>query len=278
MVGWLKRQVARAAAAVGLLPLLTDVYLFLRFRRASRTVAAAEARQDPAGEEPWQGLKLPPAWLRFSSSGTDGVDWFLRSGEQGAALVRRLAEETGVEPGERAILDYGCGCGRVLRHLGPDDAATVWGVDWNRRAVRWCSKSLPHASFVVGSLAPPLAVPESERFHLIYAFSVFTHMPTTLQQSWLEELMGRLAPGGVLAVSTHGDDFRDDLSESERRLYDQGEIVVRQAGVAGTNVCAAYHPPGSLERILPRLLSVSAHETAGAVGNPPQDLWVLRKH
>lgn len=56
-----------------------------------------------------------------------------------------------------------------------------------------------------------------------------------------------------------------------------GELVVRQPRVAGTNVCAAYHPPGAMRRLLPADLEVLEHRPEGALGNPTQDLWVLRK-
>lgn len=266
----LKAWIARAASALGVLPLLTDLYLFLRSRPWTRRADA------PASD----GLPLPPAWLRFSSSGTSGTDWFLSSGRQGGLLVRRLAEAAvpgGGDSALPAVLDFGCGCGRVLRHLGDLPASRIRGVDWNRRAIRWCSGNLTHASFAVGGLAPPLPLAADEDFDLIYAFSVFTHMPEDLQRAWFVELTRRLRVGGLLAISTHGDAFADALSTDERRAYDAGERVVRQPGVAGTNVCAAYHPPGSMAPLLPSGLAVESHEPEGAIGNPPQDLWLLRR-
>jgi 2-polyprenyl-3-methyl-5-hydroxy-6-metoxy-1,4-benzoquinol methylase len=173
------------------------------------------------------------------------------------------------------VLDFGCGCGRVARHVA-GEGILLHGVDWNRRAVRWCQRHLPQGTFVVGRLEPPLPLDLSVAFDAIYAFSVFTHLTEALQRAWLEELGARLEPGGALAVSTHGEGFVQHLSAEEHRSYREGALVVREPVAAGTNVCAAYHPPGSFERLVPETLVVSQHVPMGALGNPPQDLWLLR--
>lgn len=152
----------------------------------------------------------------------------------------------------------------------------MFGVDWNRRAVRWCRKNLPPADFYRGGLGPPLPEDLAE-LDLIYAFSVFTHLPEAVQTAWLGELSSRLTDGGLLVLSTRGDAFADQLTDEEKQLYAQGRMVIREPSVAGTNVCAAYHPPGALERLLPEDLEILEHVPAGARGNPPQDLWVLRR-
>lgn len=261
---WLKRSVAWIAARLGLLPWLTDAYLYVRSRWWTETSATKGA--DAAVD----GKPLPPASLRFSSSGTADLQWFLESGRRGAGLVMRLAEDVAERP---AVLDFGCGSGRVIRHLDALETRRLHGVDWNRRAIRWCRENLAHATFSAGALEPPLDLDGD--FDLIYAFSVFTHMPADLQRAWLADLGGRLRPGGRLAISTHGAAFRDQLDGAEREAWDAGRLVVREPTVAGTNICASYHPDGALERLLPEGLAVAAHEPEGAVGNPPQDLWVL---
>jgi SAM-dependent methyltransferase len=174
------------------------------------------------------------------------------------------------------VLDFGCGCGRVARHLLAEDLS-LFGVDWNAAAVRWCRRHLPSGRFVVGGLRPPLRLSSALTFDLIYAFSVFTHLPLEAQTAWLEHLAGRLAPTGVIVLSTHGRAFADQLSATERRLFDRDLPVVRQEIAAGTNVCAAYHSARSFERRLPPSLTVSGHVPEGARGNPPQDLWYLRR-
>ncbi|MEM8933035.1 MAG: methyltransferase domain-containing protein [Acidobacteriota bacterium] len=254
----IKRAGARVASTLGVLPRLTDLFLYAKSR---------PWRHQNAGDA--GGATLPPPILRSSSTGTTDVRWFLESGQLGAEVVRSALCDQAFETAR--ILDFGCGCGRVARHVaGPGFV----GVDWNAAAIRWCGNHLP-GRFVVGGLEPPLALDDGARFELIYAFSVFTHMPRELQIDWLRELTSRLDPSGTLLISTHGQAFVGDLSPDERALYDAGELVVREPVAAGTNVCAAYHPPESLAALLPAGWTIQQHVPEGALGNPPQDLWVL---
>src|SRR5689334_22141244 len=74
------------------------------------------AAQDPGEED--DGLPLPPARLRaqIGPLHADG-SFFLRSGRRHAELIRDLLAEHGTPMDELgALLDWGCGCGRVLRH------------------------------------------------------------------------------------------------------------------------------------------------------------------
>lgn len=260
----LKRLVARAASALGLLPALADAFLYAR-ARAWRGTSGGGSTLDPS---------IPPPMLRHSSTGTADPRWFLESGRRGAEVVREVMRKCSVPP--RRILDFGCGSGRVARHLLAEDQV-FHGVDWNEAVIRWCQKHLLQGRFLMGGLRPPLPLEPDLELDLIYAFSVFTHMTEDLQQSWLEELGSRLAVGGVLAISTHGRAFVENLSAEERARFERGELVVREPVAAGTNVCAAYHPPGSLEALLPPSLEVWQHLPEAARGNAPQDLWLLRR-
>ena len=271
----MKRILARVASRLGLLASATDAFLYLR-SILQRPSGAPTARAAPAAD----GLPMPPASLRFSSAGTDDEHWFLESGRLGAAVISEILQEFG-HPLDRPfrILDFGCGCGRVLRQLRHVDAQLT-GSDWNRRAVRWCKAHLRFAEFRVGRREPPpqsSGADESASFNLIYAFSVFTHMPAELQRDWLLEFTERLVAGGLLVLSTHGDAFIDQLDEAERASYRRGELVVRSPDASGTNVCASYHPRGAFEALVPEELEIVCFRPEGALGNPPQDLWVLRR-
>ncbi len=92
--------------------------------------------------------------------------FFLESGGHNADLVRSLVpfDEVG------ALLDWGCGCGRVLRHWSDVHGTRVCGCDINPRMVDWCNEHLPFAHVVINELKPPLPFGEAE-FDLVYAFS-----------------------------------------------------------------------------------------------------------
>jgi SAM-dependent methyltransferase len=230
----------------------------------------------PSARAPADGLPVPPRPLIMKVAGTPDVDWFLRSGRLAADSIRgalarhgRALEDVG------ALLDFGCGCGRVIRHWAGLRGCERSGCDTNDDAIEWCRRNLPFAQFEINGLAPPLPYDDS-RFDLVYALSVLTHLPEALQQAWMRELRRILAPGALLLVSTHGDAYRQRLDEDERRRYDRGDLVVRWSEAAGTNLCAAYHPRAALERLADGLTFVE-HVPEGAKGNPHQDLTVLRK-
>jgi hypothetical protein len=60
---------------------------------------------------------------------------------------------------------------------------------------------------------PPAPRLEGQRFRLIYAYSVFSHLPERAAALWLDELGAHLADGGNLVVTTRGETFLDCLDE-----------------------------------------------------------------
>jgi hypothetical protein len=80
-----------------------------------------------------------------------------------------------------------------------------------------------------------------------------------------------------LLLTTHGAAYADRLRPEERAQFDAGEIVVRREGLAGTNLCSAFHPEASLRGELTAGFKFLELVPEGATGNPVQDLTVLRK-
>ena len=223
-------------------------------------------------------LPLPPARLRTVVAGTPGVPWFLESGREQAMLIRAALGRNGrpIDKAER-MLDFGCGCGRILRHWAGLQGPEIHGSDYNRRLVAWCEENLPFARCSVNGLEPPLAYPPGH-FDLVYAISVFTHLPEQLEAAWVEELDRIIHPGGLLLLTTHGDSYADRLEPEERARYRSGEVVVRWGSVAGTNLCTTFHPAAYVrERLAPRLDLLEFVSEGGSVGSRRQDLAVFRK-
>jgi SAM-dependent methyltransferase len=220
---------------------------------------------------------IPGPYLRLSTAGTADLRWFLDSGRLGAQALHAAVARTGTqfESLER-VLDFGCGCGRVLRHLASEAGPELYGADLNHRAVAWCARFLPLARALKNGLEPPLDLP-SEHLNLVFAFSVFTHLPPPLADRWIDELKRVLSPGGLLVLSTHGDACRASLLPAERADYDAGRVVVRGSGTAGSNACGVFHPPSFVRTELGRGLELLEVIPEGAEGNPPQDLAVFRR-
>jgi SAM-dependent methyltransferase len=226
----------------------------------------------PQTEEP----PLPPDVLRLLVAGTDDADWFVSAGQLAAQSLLELLAKHGVGlDATRRVLDFGCGCGRVLRHLG-HLAADLYGCDSNPVAVEWCAEHLQFARVATNALETPLDH-DAETFDVIYALSVLTHLPPHLQAHWMRELRRVLKPGGVLVLSLHGDSTVHNLTRAERADYRAGRLVVRGGDLAGTNHCAVFHPPAFVRGDFSYGFEVLDHVREGARGNPPQDAWLLRK-
>ena len=119
-----------------LLSLLDRVGLLLPAYRAYEALRALPGRGGTADD----GLPLPPARLRLMVAGVPQADWFLAGGQAAAQSIREALPA----PLESmsSILDFGCGCGRVVRwwrDLPPD----VHGSDFNSTLVAWCRANLP---------------------------------------------------------------------------------------------------------------------------------------
>jgi SAM-dependent methyltransferase len=223
-------------------------------------------------------LPLPPARLR-TQVGPLHADarFFLESGLQQAALIERVLAQNGVRLAELdALLDFGCGCGRVLRHWSRLSDTRICGCDVDARMIAWCRENLPFAEVSVNSTSPPLAY-ESEAFDLVYAFSVFTHLTEEAQRAWIEELGRVLREDGYLLISTLGEHYAslDRLSASELEAFRNGELVVLYEGSSGTSLCSAYHPPEYVRTKLAAHLEYVSFMPAADEGR--HDLHLLRK-
>ena len=250
--------------------LLAPTYRAYERLRAARMPHAPE----PAAAD---GLPVPPAHLIVRVAGTADAAWFLESGRLAAVSIRDVLERVGTSiEAMESILDFGCGCGRVIRNWAHLDSQ-IAGSDLSGGAIDWCRSNLFFARFETNGLSPPLAYPDAS-FELAYALSVFTHLPEAIQHEWMDELHRVARPGGFVALTTHGERYLERLDDEERNRFRAGELVVRWGEVPGTNLCTTFHPPAWVrERLLPHGFDEVAFVPEGAAGNPYQDLFLLRR-
>jgi hypothetical protein len=78
---------------------------------------------------------------------------------------------------------------------------------------------------------------------------VFTHLSVALAEAWMTELARVIKPGGLMWFTLHGESYRGRLLPEEKARFDAGEIVVWLPEVEGTNLCGAYWPEISVERM-----------------------------
>ena len=154
---------------------------------------------------------VPSPRLRHRVHGSTDPRGYLEVGRCCWASIDALLREVGQDPAElSAVLDFGCGSGRVVRAIPeppPGTSRTVTGVDIDRTAIRWCGRHLRGARFLAIDPHPPTPFPAGS-FDLVFAVSVFTHFDEAMQFAWLAELRRMLKPGGILIASLHGDYHR----------------------------------------------------------------------
>jgi SAM-dependent methyltransferase len=237
------------------------------------------ARDEAPGEH--DGLPVPPAKLRVLIAGDSDLERFLVSGERENRMVRDAVARAGRPVAEmNAILDWGCGCARVTRWWADLDVA-VTACDYNAELVGWVDANLPFVTARRNALEPPLPVPDAGQ-DLVYAFSVLTHLPDELALAWMREIRRVLRPGGLFFFTTHGEACRDRVTPDEAAALDRGESVVQFSGIAGTNLCAAYHPRAFVESRLAEgfevLEAIEAHRGGADVETGMvQDRYLLRR-
>jgi ubiquinone/menaquinone biosynthesis C-methylase UbiE len=152
------------------------------------------------GYTPDRELPIPPRrlWLGYNypTHGKMHVD---------AMFAILSASDFALRPGDR-VLDFGCGAGRMIRHLRSQaETSEVWGTDISAEHILWCKRNLsPPFRFATTTKVPHLPF-EDRSFRLIYCGSVFTHIDD-LADAWLLELRRILTPDGRLYVTIHDND------------------------------------------------------------------------
>jgi 2-polyprenyl-3-methyl-5-hydroxy-6-metoxy-1,4-benzoquinol methylase len=222
------------------------------------------------------GLPVPPLRLVRSSTGTSSLAWLFQGGTLAAESITGVLARHGTDIRHvRSILDFGCGCGRVVRHWAGLNAA-VHGCDYNRTSIAWCQRHLTFATFEPNGLEPPLPYGD-EQFELVYALSVFTHLPEPLCFAWMREMERLVTTGGFLIVSTHGDACLGALTVDQQAQFRAGRAVVKDQESAGTNRCGVYASEEYIRTRLAGSFHVVDFLPQGARGNPPQDLVLMQK-
>ncbi len=252
--------------------------LFTVVGRRSAATPAALPQPFPAVIERLR-WPVPPPNLRFMVSGTEELQTFLALGQRAHEALVGAITTSDIAVGQLGrVLDFGCGVGRVTRYWDAYPNLEVVGTDYFPEAIAWSRDNLRFAHFETNELAGPLRF-DSGSFGLVYALSVFTHLPVDMQMTWFGELVRVLRPGGLLYFTTHGPHYRPVLDEAQRIAFDAGDIVVTGDDQPGTNHCAAFHPPDYVTNVLVRRfdLTLLQSERRGAKGNPEQDSYLLRK-
>ena len=145
---------------------------------------------------------VPPFALRSITGPTESENFMGRGQLDLEYLFGLHAKHAPARTGQLRVLDFGCGCGRLSRHLTAD-WIKAFASDMNPDLVAWCRDNLPAVDTRKNEGLPPLPF-EPSSIDFAYALSVFTHLPEDVAAEWFEDLARVLAPGGILIATTHG--------------------------------------------------------------------------
>jgi SAM-dependent methyltransferase len=172
-------------------------------------------------------------------AGSSDPTWFIQSGKKTLSYILDTLNKNNVDIRTfNDILDFGCGCGRIIRHLPSVSKANLYGTDYNAALINWCRNNLK-GTYILNDVNPPLPYADG-KFDFVYAWSVFTHFHEDKQTSWLNELSRVIRSNGYLWFSFAGRNYMGDLTAEELVQFQQNQIVVHE-GKEGSNWCCAYY-------------------------------------
>jgi SAM-dependent methyltransferase len=123
---------------------------------------------------------------------------YAAGGRQVVDMVGEALAEVGGRLTDADVLDFGCGHGRVVRHL-VGAARSVAACDLDHEGVRFCAKAF--GAVPVPGDTDLRRVPLQE-YDAIWLGSVITHHPPPIVADLLAALAAHLRSGGVLLASS----------------------------------------------------------------------------
>lgn len=180
---------------------------------------------------------------------------------------------------QKRILDWGCGPGRIIRHLPEviNNGCSFYGTDYNEKSIAWCSANIPDVSFNLNKLEAKLPY-EDDFFDVIYGISIFTHLAEAMHYAWFKELYRVLKPGGILFLTTQGANFKVKLDRTESKRFEDGELVVRGNVKEGHRTFSAFQPKEFMLQLFSEMEVLEHIELEnGKTKVVPQDIWIVRK-
>ena len=101
----------------------------------------------------------------------------------------------------RSMLEFAAGFGRFTRHLAPVLPGRLTCSDLHPGSVDFLRGEFGVAGFYSTEDPGKLAI--AERYELVFALSMFTHLPPAAWGPWLRKLFSAVSPGGHLVFTVH---------------------------------------------------------------------------
>lgn len=140
----------------------------------------------------------------------------------GESAVRVIHSVLSMAPKEAIwrVLDFGCGHGRVGRHLrAMFPESQMWFADSDPSCIEFCSDTFGGTPVKSPDDFSALELPA--RMDLIWVGSVFTHIDLERMQLLFDQLFGALGRGGVLIATFHGRRKHEIVKATQAETYAQ---------------------------------------------------------
>jgi SAM-dependent methyltransferase len=165
---------------------------------------------------------MPPAHVQKRYNALHGTAVLQRAFD----LYRCFRAYLPAPGGAPMIMDFGAGWGRITRFFLRDTTPeNLWAVDPNPQSLLWMRKTGLPARIVESQPLPPIPVAAQDRFDLIYANSVFSHLSEEYFNAWMPHLLSLLRPQGRLVFTSRGLAFLDRIEAQSKRPQWKQEAV-----------------------------------------------------
>jgi GT2 family glycosyltransferase/glycosyltransferase involved in cell wall biosynthesis/ubiquinone/menaquinone biosynthesis C-methylase UbiE len=160
---------------------------------------------------------FPDPVLQVGTVGSSGQGT-IAEGFRFYSFIRDVAASNGMKLGpDSRVLDFGVSWGRIIRCLLRDVSPSgLYGVDTSDRFL-----SAARQTGVPGDLRliqPDGNLPfKDSTFDVVYAYSVFTHLPEHIQNIWLAEIARTLKPGGIFVATVQPPRFLEFIQNADKQ-------------------------------------------------------------
>lgn len=233
-----------------------------------------------------RAFPMPSPEIVFLTQGHRDVGAYEDSIIPGFLNVQKYLARAGVDPtGLAAVLDFGCGTGRILTGWHLDDPArSLQGCDTNPSLIEWARRNLPPSIRLdLTSPLPPLPYPDGA-FDLVCAISVFTHLRFLTQELWARELARVVRPGGFALMTLHGKTYVDLFLPARLEEFESLGHVEIEGREDGANESASFHHARVVAPLFPGFEVIGSFPEGRIDGERAlhplaalQDVYVLRR-
>jgi SAM-dependent methyltransferase len=142
----IKQHIVSIARSIGLMNMF-DLLLFNYSKIKNRSMNRAFINDNPF-------IALPPDYMMYESFQVNYRSYYYDSIESANGIIDLARPFVNFD--KASVLDWGCGPGRIVRHLPSIiNKAKIYGSDYNKDSIKWCKENITGVYFEENGLPPP---------------------------------------------------------------------------------------------------------------------------